>query len=109
MNHVSLLIHIRFKAPSAAVGKLGMATSGAASPDEQTAPQPNKVNNLYTKIQAHQDGQLGNRLPKISANTEELTPEGSLVDCSEKLRNFPVPQVRVAHHQLADPACRSCS
>jgi hypothetical protein len=49
MNHVSLLIHIRFKAPSAAVGKLGMATSGAASPDEQTAPQPNKVNNLYTE------------------------------------------------------------
>jgi len=27
-------------------------------------------------------------LPKISAHREEPTPEGALVECSEKLRNF---------------------
>jgi len=85
------LIHLRVRAPRrnpAAVGRLRMAAPGAASSERRAIRQANKVNSLYAEEPSASIRLTGHMLPKISAHREEPTPEGALVECSEKLRNF---------------------
>src|SRR5439155_1728278 len=58
------------------------------SSERRAIRQANKVNSLYAEEPSASIRLTGHMLPKISAYREEPTPEGALVECSEKLRNF---------------------